>query len=230
MHVDPDELMAYFDGELSPARAARVQQALDRDPELRATLLEWEWIGNAVRDWSRSVSASHRVGTNGIMRRLEPRSSGAVVPFPGAWGRPAPGGHEDTAGAHPSAPVAGSPNPPQLRAHVTWRHAAGAALAVAAAALVLAKTAGHESHLRATAAAPVVVQASGLSGRDVQADADERPGAEIEALDLGERQGTVFLVSAGSGVTPVVWLQDDLPSGDGPNDLPSEEHDRAKTL
>jgi len=232
MHVDPDELMAYFDGELSPGHAARVEQTLDRDPASRAMLAEWELVGAAVRDWYECVSASPRAATDGLVREFDAHTAGAVVPFPALT----PSGwfaHRDSEGqgrAHRTIPVADPANPVRLPAHSAWRHAAGAALAVAAAALLLVKTAGYDSGFGPNVDELARTEALGLPGRDARAGADDQPGAAIEALDLGERQGTIFLVSAGSEVTPVVWVEDDLPSEDGTNVLPLEDHGRDKTL
>ena len=35
------------------------------------------------------------------------------------------------------------------------------------------------------------------------------PGASIESVDFGTRNGTVFMVSAGENAIPVVWLVDE---------------------
>jgi anti-sigma factor RsiW len=216
MHVDQDELMVYFDGELSAGRAASVETALDRDPELCAILAEWEVVGAAVRRWSEWVSQSHRAATDQIMRELEAHSVGAIVPFPALAepGRPASGTSGGQARTRRTAPVADPANPVKVPARFTWGHAAGAALSLAAAVLFLVKTAGLDSQLGPDVDVPARTGAVGLTGRDPRAGADEQAGAAIEALDLGERQGTIFLVSAGSEVTPVVWVQDDLPSED----------------
>ena len=37
--------------------------------------------------------------------------------------------------------------------------------------------------------------------------------ATIEAVDFGNRAGTIFMVPAGDQSTPVVWLVDEAPSG-----------------
>jgi hypothetical protein len=39
------------------------------------------------------------------------------------------------------------------------------------------------------------------------------PSVAIESVDFGEGAGTVFVVEAGSSVTPVVWLADDDRAG-----------------
>lgn len=232
MHVDADELMAYFDGELSPGRAARVEQTLDRDPESRAMLAEWELVGDAVRDWFGCVSESHQAATDRIARDFDAPTAGSVVPFPAPTQscRLAHGDSEGQSRAHRTIPAVDLTNPVGLPAHSAWRHAAGAALAVAAAALLLVKTAGHDSRFGPDVHQLTRTKVLGLTGRDVRACADDQPGAAIESLDLGERQGTIFLVSGGSEVTPVVWVEDSLPSEDGTNALPSEDHGRDKTL
>ena len=227
MHVAPDELMAYFDRELSPGRAARVEQSLDRHPELCATLAEWESVGAAVRDWSERVTQSHRARRDRIMRALEPHAPGAVVPFPlpAEPGRPVCGASGGLARAHSTDSVADPISAVRITARAAWRHAVGAALAVAAAALLLVKTAGFDSRLGPNVDG-VAPEAPGLTGRDARAGADDQAGAAIEALDLGERQGTIFFVSAGSELTPVVWVQDDSPSEDGVD----AHDDREQTL
>jgi hypothetical protein len=40
-----------------------------------------------------------------------------------------------------------------------------------------------------------------------------KPSVAIEAVDFGDSVGTVFVVEAQGGVTPVVWLADDARAG-----------------
>jgi anti-sigma factor RsiW len=225
MRVDPDELMAYFDGELSPGRSARVERSLERQPAMRSTLTEWESVGDAVRDWSESVSRSHRATADRIMRALEPHETGAIVPFPVLMGpaRCARGASGRLARSHSTDSVVDLTGPVRPPARTAWRHAVGAALAFAAAALLLVESADVDWRFGPKMVGPTPV-ALGLTGRDARAGADDQSGAAIEALDLGERQGAIFFVSAGSEVTPVVWVQDDFASENGVDD------DREETL
>lgn len=205
MHVAPDELMAYFDGELSSERAARIEQVLGRDPEASALLTEWTRVGGVVRGWAERVSEARGAAADEIMCQLQSqRAARTVVPLP--------------VGAGSGRSVSKTARAP---ARLAWWQATSAAVAVAAAAFLVVRAAGFDSHLAPTTDTPKSREWLGLSGRDGQPGAEEQPGAAIETLDLGEHQGTIFLVSAGSEVTPVVWVQDDFPS---------QDHGREKTL
>jgi anti-sigma factor RsiW len=72
--IDPAELSALIDGELSPGRAAEVREAIDRDPALRAELARLRDLDAAYR-----AAASSAAFTPAVSLPAERSSSPAAL-------------------------------------------------------------------------------------------------------------------------------------------------------
>lgn len=183
----PLELMQLYDGELPPDDAARVGAWLEAHPDDHAMLEGLEQLSSVLRE---VLDPPRHDLTEAVMARIE---------------------------AHPPAEVPTSRRVAARRtpAAVTVLAASASGLLLAAAVLLWvfgpSKRSGIE--LVATPSAPVVSVAAVVSR---PAAREPEPGASIEAVDFGARNGTIFMVSSGDGpATPVVWLVDEPPVSDG---------------
>jgi len=71
------ELMAYYDGELSPPDRARVEAWLERDQGARARLAEFAALGDAVRTWAKSRAPGEERSSR-VVRRAALRESSST--------------------------------------------------------------------------------------------------------------------------------------------------------
>ena len=193
MRVDLDELMLYFDGELSATRAGRVARAVSRDEAAKAVVGEWTSVRYALRAWADAQSPLPTQLAHQIVRQIDARRAGAQRGHvarpqkgPKVWQRKSPG----RVGRWPVLATA---------------------CAVVAGLLLLQQ--GNDPRVSRYDARvkPVIAP-----GRDVVSTGGKEPasdpgGAALLALDSGGRQVAVFFVAADRGSMPVVWLLDDSP-------------------
>lgn len=201
MTVDPVELSAYFDGELTPERACYVARALRSDPTAQAMLRDWQRIRSALGQLPVDSSLAEPGRTDRILSGIERQlASKRAKPLPRA--------------ARPVGSI-----PPQwqgssVRHDVGWRAVtAGIALA---ASVMLVLTSSNSPTLPSTGSAePVVAYGLAVVNHEAAAAAEEPQGAAVESVDFGDHAGAVFLVSANHRVTPVVWLSSDALTEEG---------------
>lgn len=179
-------LMQHYDGEVSLDDA----ELGDDDREVLAALGQ---LGDCVRVWADEQSLDV---ADAVMARLDERPALQALPGGGA---PAP------------SPPASSAAPAR-----STRSAWGWALGAAAAAALLIRLVTSESAttepLLVAADPPTPTQEPAAVFEEVQPEPD--PAAEIESIEFGASGGAIFLVSAGTENTPVVWLSDDGLEGD----------------
>jgi anti-sigma factor RsiW len=200
-----DLLMRYLDGDTDAAESADVEAWLASSEHARSLLADLEHVGDAVRGLAHSDGGGADRIADSVMARLDAETE-----------------------ARPLAAVPGGLGPRLPRA--TGRHpggrwlalgpALGLAVAAAAAAVVYLRPAPRPER---GAVAPVVSvvgpSAAALPASAAPLDETEavpsEPGASIESVDFGARNGSIFMVSRGSGSgeseTPVIWLMDDPP-------------------
>jgi len=189
--------MQHHDGELSPREAAEMEELLHRHPVARAELAGLAQLGDFLRCLAeqRSAGADDLAAT--VMRRLDTEP---VQVF----------------GLHPRPPPAAQSAPGR---RWVWAAVGGLAAAAAIPLLLFARSAGNARVGAARlAAAPGSAARSATAathpapGEGPLASAPRNPaepGVSIEAVDFGQRNGTIFMVPAGGeATTPVVWVVD----------------------
>jgi anti-sigma factor RsiW len=194
MTVRDEELMMYYDGELSAEEAASLEQRLRADPRAREVLAGLEQLGDVVRTLSERRVGAHGDVADTVMSRLtEERRGGAA------------GGSAD-----PDASSSAS-----RRAAMRWAApvVAGALALAAGFFLVLrnrvpADPVAPRPTAVMTARTPEVVPGAELSEQAGEEDVEPEPAAAIQAVDFGAHNGTIFMVSGHLGATPVVWLDE----------------------
>jgi hypothetical protein len=186
-HID---LMRLHDGELSEEEAAELERELS-ESELRV-LDGLEDLGERIR-----VANGHESLdlADSIMARLDEPTEVAesVKPAPVRELRP--------------------------RSNGVWV-AGGLALAAAAVVAFWFTNRSHEAPTVAQKPAPSVTPApapeplakEAVAELALPEDEAMAPAASIQAVDFGNRNGTIFMVPSGEETTPVVWLADDSPS------------------
>lgn len=180
-------LMQHYDGEVSLDAA----ELGDDDREVLAALGQ---LGDCVRVWADEQSLEVDVA-DAVMARLDERPALRALPGGGA---PAP------------SPLASSAAPGGST-RSAWGWALGAAAAAALLIrLVTSESATTEPLLVAAAPATPTHQPAAVLEEGQEPD----PAAEIESIEFGASGGAIFLVSAGTENTPVVWLSDDGLEGD----------------
>jgi len=195
------ELMKLADGELEPDVAERLSEELT-DEEL-ALLDGVEQVGDFVR-----ALADHQAGAaddiaDQVMAKIDEEG-----------GRPAL--REIQGGANRETTAV--PEPGERRSQVLF--ISGVVLAAAAAVLLWVSFHGESQAPSRVATAPTAVVpvatpspvvGEGAPAVQVAQEDEAAPAASIEAVDFGNRAGTIFMVPAGEETTPVVWLVDDAP-------------------
>lgn len=184
-----EQLMQYLDGELDGPAAREVERLLAQSAEARALLSDFEEVGSSVRAIGLDRARALGDVTEAVMARVS----------------------EDM-GPASGAPMA-SRVIPMAR---YWAPAAALAMAAAAAGAlyfrpVRAPVPAPARVLPTLAVAPTI--ASSVVAADESTPGEEEPGAEIESVDFGAHNGTIFMVATGPQVTPVVWLMDENAPG-----------------
>jgi anti-sigma factor RsiW len=182
--LNDELLMRLHDGELSDPEVRELERRLASDPQASSVLEGLHQIGDVVRALASERSAAADGIADSVLARIEAEPCGS--------------------------PPMSRPIPIRSR----WTLPAVAATLAAAAALFVwlgrapdpvesapVATLQPRPALEPSAAAPV-------------SDEDIAPAVEIETVDFGSHNGAIFMVSAGSESTPVVWLNDDAPPGD----------------
>lgn len=183
-----EQLMQYLDGELEEAEAKEMERLLAESAEARALFSDLEEVGSTVR--AIGMDRAHAVGdlTDAIMSRVSKEAG--------------PGGG---AGDVKSRVV------PMAR---YWAPAAALAMAAAAAWAVYLRPVRTSVPVLPSTVLPTLAVAPTLTPPVAATEeAEEEPGAEIESVDFGARNGTIFMVATGPQVTPVVWLMDENATG-----------------
>lgn len=196
-HLD---LMRLHDGELSAEEAAELERSLSQED--RAVLGGLEQLGDVLRASEREELARFAGVADAVMAALEREQEPAkVVPL-----RP-------RVEADPELPASR-----RRKGRSTPVVIAGLALAAAAATALWLSTPPPAPSAPLPVAAPVEpslpAQATSATPATVAelVEEDADPAATIEAVDFGNRGGSIFMVPAGAESTPVVWLVDD-PAG-----------------
>jgi anti-sigma factor RsiW len=195
MTVRDEELLLYYDGELSDEEAADLEQRLRADPRAHEVLAGLEQLGDVVRTLSERRVGAHGDVADAVMSRVadERRERGAA-----------------SGSAHPEASSSASG-----RAAMRWAAPIVAGALALAAGLVLVLRSREPVEPVAprptavmTPRAPEVIPGTELSEQAGQEDVEPQPAAAIQAVDFGAHNGTIFVVSGHQGATPVVWLDD----------------------
>jgi hypothetical protein len=206
--------MAFHDGELDVAHAAEVAGWVRHSSSARASLAGLAQLGELVR-----IAADARTGqaadglADAVMAEIEQSERPRATAQPSRLRSP-PRGRTDRLVLR-APPVADARLPGAGRARRVLRLAPwlGALSAAAAGVLLVlsARPPALESSSGIRDAAPPrnasYVAASGP--RAAIAEPEVAAGAAIEAIDLGAHVGSIFMVSEGADVTPVVWVFDD---------------------
>ncbi|MEZ4225191.1 MAG: hypothetical protein R3B13_29840 [Polyangiaceae bacterium] len=208
------ELMAHHDGELSEEeRQALLATLTDEDEGVLEGL---EQLGETLRLHADQRAAAADDIADAIMAQLDAEQPSQSARRAGL--RVIHGGASDASPEEKPAMPAPRPEPTMARQQrpgragrvfLTLSLAAAAALAVRAVTTEYPRA--HEAPVVASFVAPLPVpeQVEPVEAADV-----EEPAAAIETIDFGSQNGAIFMVSAGAGATPVVWLTDDPQSGD----------------
>ena len=194
LSIDRQKLMLLWDGELPEEEAEVLELRVARDAGARAALDDFELIGELVRETAQKQASCAAADLSGdVMVRL--------------------------------AAEATPPRARRRQSSARWRRVVpsfGGALALAAALLLVVHGSRHASPApHRVASTPREVQASPAPAADLPSvpalasddagpvgDDNAAPGVSIETVDFGAHDGTIFMVSAGEGATPVVWLSD----------------------
>jgi anti-sigma factor RsiW len=185
----PQELMAFHDGELDVAQAAEVASWVRHSSSARASLAGLAQLGELVRS-----AADARAGqaadclADAVMAEIEQSEQ-------------------------PRASVHRLPSAGRARKILRLAPWLGALSAAAAGVLLVlsARPPALEPSVIRDVAPPREASYTAASGPRTAAIAEPEvaAGAAIEAIDLGAHVGSIFMVSEGADVTPVVWLFDD---------------------
>ena len=191
-----EELARYYDGELSPADAERVERLLRDDVQAARVLGGLEQLGDVMRAWADRRGTAQDDLVNDVMARISrdgEQPDSRVVPLHGA-----------------------GPARRLRRAAVVIT----GALSLAAAAAVAIRL-GHAPP-PASRPAPVVAvrsvahpAAKAPTAAVVEAQPEGDPAAAIESVDFGAHAGSIFVIAGTEGDVPVVWLLDDAADARG---------------
>lgn len=202
-------LMELYDDELGPEEAAELEQRLADDPDAAAVVRGLEQVGSVLREAAEADGALADDIAVRVMACIEAEESASSMGAPTGAGE-APGGVLVTG---------------------RWRHAVpvvAGVLALAAAALLVARW-GAPTHRSVIEGATAHPSAQAMQPRHVDKPAagatkakpggavaaDSPPPVAIETVDFGSHDGAIFMVSAGSDSTPVVWLTDEPAAAGG---------------
>ena len=205
------ELMLFFDGELSEARALEVEEFVAADPSLEGKLEALKLGARLSRDVLQVPPLGDEDLLESILARVDAETSGPTLRLV-----PAPSEVEPPSRQAPLPLVRPGESSRQRR----WRRVStGAigALAVAASVVFWSRTRTEPFHpLADSSPAPALGPASELASAAAPAapSAEEAPdsgGVEVAAVDFGAHAGSVFYVpgEAGEKPTAVVWLSDE---------------------
>ncbi len=194
--LDPLRLMQHHDGELSPGEAAEVEELLAADPVARSELAGLDQLGDFLRRFAEQRSAGVDDLAADVMKRLDEEPIQAST-----WRQR-------------------SPDPVRVEGGRRWLWGLAGGLAAAAAIPLVLLARGSSG----TGAAAIRLAAMGSAARSATPTAPPapasrpvaalpgdlaEPGVSIEAVDFGQRNGTIFMVPAGGeATTPVVWVVD----------------------
>ncbi len=193
-HLD---LMRLHDGEFGPEEASELERSLS--PEDRRVLAGLEQIGDVIRAYEPEALDRFDGVADQVMASL--------------------GRVDNVVALGPRVEIATETlGPRRARARSGPVVAIGLALAAAAAAALWMTTPGGPSPASTASVAPLLAPApqtpvADPSSPPAATDDDADLAATIEAVDFGNRAGTIFMVPAGDQSTPVVWLVDEAPSG-----------------
>lgn len=222
----PLEIMALFDGELDPARAAEVEAWLDEHPRAAADYDDWlrelSAVGELVRDASAARAGAFRSVADDVLRQVaEDRRAAAASPRIGAL--EAAGPAEPRAG-DALVPVLASrlptrsdavpvPRTPRRFRRPSWTTLATGVGLVAAAAACLAVSHFKDPVIGAKPTTPALVAASGpllLVASAPVWSVREQLGVAVDTVDFGARMGTIFYQPGeAASATTVVWIKDE---------------------
>jgi hypothetical protein len=190
--------MRLHDGELGPEEASELEGGLS--PEDLRVLAGLEQIGDVVRSYEPEALDRFEGVADQVMASLD-RVDNVVALGPRV--------EIATETLRP---------PRQRRTRSGPVVAIGLALAAAAAAALWMTTPGGPPPETTASMAPLLAPpprapVADPSSPPAATDDDADLAATIEAVDFGNRAGTIFMVPAGDQSTPVVWLVDEAPSG-----------------
>ncbi|HYQ03108.1 MAG TPA: hypothetical protein VER96_30755 [Polyangiaceae bacterium] len=191
MSISREQLMRYYDGELSEAEARVVEAAIEQEPALLEELDAYSDLGSFMRAWDQS-NANKVVSfdiADSVLAAIEPPRARvhSLLPRIATW---VSLGAAIAAG---SVLVVRSWSAPRV-----------------APAVRSAEQAEHV--MPAAPSASVQQQVEELSAVLAAAAEEERQAAApatIESVDFGSNTGEVFVLSTDTSETPVVWMPDD---------------------
>jgi len=189
--ISREQLMRYYDGELSEAEARVVEAAIEQEPALLEELDAYSDLGSFMRAWDQS-NANKVVSfdiADSVLAAIEPPRARvhSLLPRIATW---VSLGAAIAAG---SVLVVRSWSAPRV-----------------APAVRSAEQAEHV--MPAAPSASVQQQVEELSAVLAAAAEEERQAAApatIESVDFGSNTGEVFVLSTDTSETPVVWMPDD---------------------
>ena len=204
--IDPKLLSRYYDGELSSWEEEDLRARLEGDERAVALLASWDDLGASLCAWAES-KAGHRADiAQAVVDRIHERPQLRLIA----------GGKADK--IQPATPPVSEAARRRERFNLRWA-AVGFFATAAAASLLLIQAAPSKERLPSasravvdvvsTAAAQVGLTVPERALEPVAADAEASIGSAIEAVEFGAHSGSIFMVSAGSTATPVVWLTDE---------------------
>jgi anti-sigma factor RsiW len=203
--ADEERLMRYLDGEADANERGEVERWLAASPEARAALSSLELVRRAVHAIGEDVGARGEGIADAVMAALE---------------GPAAGGAEVVSLRRSKA--AASRAPSIGRRFLGLAPALGLGLAAAAAVAVYFRPVPSRPSAAVQSSAPTVTVARAPAAEALEQGPEParwaEPGASIESVDFGARDGTIFMVSGSDSdeaETPVVWLMDEAAPTEG---------------
>jgi len=214
--ADQTRLMQLYDGELQGEEATAAERQLAQSAEWRAVYDGLAQVGDTVRLLVDARAARADGIAHGVMQQISAERAARRAPAPL---RVVEGGGSGRSAAQPPGRLVDGLG--------RGRRVVGALAAVAASAVLLFRLAPSPQEARSgvrlavnapgSRAQPLPSGASTPAAETIWAD-EFVPGASIESVDFGTRNGTVFMISAGEYAIPVVWLVDEPALGEGTMD------------
>ncbi len=217
--IDPETLSAYFDGELPPEDAARVEAALRADPAVAREVEDLARVGAAVRAClgaeAREVPEAR---FEPIWDRIERDIDAQVAqPAPGPWARFVTwlrGSHARPAFAVAGVAAAAAVVFAVLRAPGGDGNAAGAHPAVATTDPGAKAPSAPAPSAAPSTEAPRLAH-SGPARADeppAAAPAPPRNDAEVEFIEFDGGSGRIEHIEGRRGTTTVIWVREEEPT------------------
>jgi anti-sigma factor RsiW len=186
--LSDEEIARYYDGELSPEEALRVERQLPDDPAAEGVLGGLEQLGDVVRAWADVRGRDESGIADQVMARIASEDAG-------------------------KGQVVSLPQRPPARHLGRVAVLVGGALSLAAAVTLVVRSGDPvrpaERPNRVALALPTTPSAAPEDVPPPSDEPEDSPAAAIESVDFGAHAGSIFVVGGTEGAVPVVWLLDD---------------------